>query len=63
MLEDEVSIVGNLEAILKTSRSIEKLTTTSIDDLPTVKKAKLNVALKHMKMAVSPGSQSHGPEE
>ena len=61
MLEDEVSIVGNLEAILKTSRSIEKLNTTSIDDLPTVKKA--NVALKHMKMAVSPGSQSHGPEE
>lgn len=36
--DDEVCIVGAIEAILKTSRAIEKLTATSFDDLPTVKK-------------------------
>ena len=36
--DDEVCIVGAIEAILKTNRAIEKLTATSFDDLPTVKK-------------------------
>ena len=30
--------MGAIEAILKTSRAIERLTATSFDDLPTVKK-------------------------
>ena len=34
----EVCIVGAIEAILKTSRAIERLTATLFDDLPTVKK-------------------------
>ena len=34
--DDEVCIVGTIEAILKTNTAIEKLTAT--DDLPTVKK-------------------------
>ena len=34
----EVCLVGAIEAILKTSRAIERLTATSFDDLPTVKK-------------------------
>ena len=36
--DDEVCTVGAIEAILKTSRAIAKLTATSFDDLPTVKK-------------------------
>ena len=36
--DNEVCIVGAIEAILKTSRAIEKLTATSLNDLPTVEK-------------------------
>ena len=35
--EDEVCVVEAIEAILKTSKAIEKLASTSFDDLPTVK--------------------------
>ena len=35
--EDDVCVVEAIEAILKTSKAIEKLVSTSFDDLPTVK--------------------------
>ena len=35
---DELNIVETIEAIMKVTRSIEKLMSTSFEDLPTVKK-------------------------
>ncbi len=36
--EDYVCVVRSIEAILKTSKAVDKLKTTSIEDLPTVQK-------------------------
>ena len=35
---DEVCVVGALEAIVKTSKSMDKIKATSFEDLPSVKK-------------------------
>ena len=35
--QDDVCVVEAVEAILKTSKAIEKLASTSFDDIPTVK--------------------------
>ena len=36
--DDGISVVGAIEAVLKTSKAVEKLKTTNFNELPTVKK-------------------------
>ena len=36
--DDEICVVDAIEAVLKTSKNVEKLKTLNFDELPTVKK-------------------------
>ena len=41
--DDEICVVDAIEAVLKTSKAVEKLKTTDFDELPTVKKVLLRI--------------------